>query len=171
MLLFFLAGALKYRSVWGPVGGGVWGPKMLKNHWFFNVFGDFEGSRSEVVFGGSWEASWGLSGGLSGPFWEPLGPLLGASWAILAAFWAVLRTSWAVLGASGAVLGASWAVLEPLGPSLGCQKPPRCFQDTPRRLGDPPGTPPGHPKPEMFLTFLHNFIHSQGIRPEMGSKM
>ena len=74
---------------------------MLKHHWVFSDFGDFEGSGSEVVFGGSWEASWGLSGGLSGPFWEPLGLLLGASWAILAAFWAVLRIFWAVFGPVG----------------------------------------------------------------------
>ena len=122
MLLFFLAGVLKNRSVWGPVGGGVWGPKMLKNHWFFNDFGDFEGLCSKVVLGGPWEASWGLFGGVSGPFWEPLGLLLGVSWAALGASWAVLRTFWAVLGASWAVLGASWAVLEPLGQSLGRQE-------------------------------------------------
>ena len=166
MLLFFLAGGLKYRSVWGPVGGGVWGPKMLKNHLCFNDFGDFEGSRSEVVLGGSWGASWGLSG-VSGPFWEPLGRLLGASWAVLGAFWAVLRTSWAVVGASWAVLGASRTVLEPLGPSLGRQKPPRGLQDTPRRLRDPPRTP----KLNIFLACLHMFIHFQGFRPEMGCKM
>ena len=104
-------------------------------------FGDLEGSRSEVVLGGSWEASWGLSGGISGPSWETLGPLLGAVWAIFGAFWAVLRTSGAVLGASWAVLGASWAVLEPLGLSLGRQEAPRGLQDTPRRFRDGPGTP------------------------------
>ena len=47
---------------------------MLKNHWFFNDFGDFEGSRSEVVLGGSW-------GGLLGALGGGLGAVLGASWA------------------------------------------------------------------------------------------
>ena len=98
----------------------------------------------------------GSRGGVSGPFWEPLGRLLGASWAVLGAFWAVLRTSWAVVGASWAVLGASRTVLEPLGPSLGCQKPPRGLQDTPRRLRDPPRTPSIRYVPGVFA-HLHTF--------------
>ena len=130
---------------------------MLKNHWFFNVFGDFEGSRSEVVFGGSWEASWGVLGGA-------VGAVLGASWAPLGRFlgylvflWTMLRTFCVVLGGFWAVLGASWVVLDLLGPFLGrhgapsrldvprgpfwgrhdalsCLDAPRGFQDTPRRF-------------------------------------
>ena len=149
----FLSG--RYAERWvGLVAGGGWhlGSEIVEKPWCsLKDFDDyFEGSRSEVVLGGSWEASGGLSGEGSGPSWEPLGRLLGAFGAVLGALGAVLRTPWAVLGASWAVLGASWAVLEPLGPSLGRQEAPRGLQDTPRRLRDAPDTP-------KIINFLHVF--------------
>ena len=110
----------RFTGRWG-VGSGA--QKCYKNHLFFNDFGDFEGSRSEVVLGGSWGASWGLSGGLSGPFWEPLGPLLGVSWVILfffglccapsVLFWAAFGPSWALLGLSWIFWGRFWVVMAP----------------------------------------------------------
>ena len=108
-----------------------------------------------------------LGGGVSGPSPEPLGRLLGVSWAVLDAFWAVLGAFWAVLGASWAVLSASWAVLEPLGRFWAVKSP----QDASKTPQDASGTPPTPSKLEVFLTFLHMFMLSQKCRPEMGSKM
>ena len=58
----------------GAGGGSVSGSKNVEKQVVFNDFGDFEGSRSEVVLGGSWEASWGLSGGSRGRLGSLLGP-------------------------------------------------------------------------------------------------
>ena len=82
----------------------------------------FEASREPL--GGLLGASWGLlrpPGGLLGrkarffsflsPSWAPVGPVLGASWAILGGSWVVLGSSWAVVGASWEPLGLSWGGL------------------------------------------------------------
>ena len=84
--LFVLLGAS-----WGGLGASVGRPGALLG-------------RKAGFF-----SSWSLSG-------APLGPVSGASWAVLSGSWAVWGPSWAVWGPSWAVLGASrgasWAILE-----------------------------------------------------------
>ena len=159
---------LKHGSVYWPVGGGLWGRTWLKNNWFFKVFRDFEGSRSEVVLGGSWEASGGALGGgfgaVLGDSWAPLGCLLGCLgrvWDCLAHLSGCFGRFLGCLGRLLGCLGAYWAVL---GPSRGPKRPPR-------HLKTPPGRPRDLPNDRCFCMFLHMFIHSQGFRPEMGSNM
>ena len=93
-LLFVLLGAS-----WGVLGASVGRPGALLG-------------RKAGFF-----SSWSLSG-------APLGPVSGASWAVLSGSWAVWGPSWAVWGPSWAVLGASWGALGPSwsshGSFLGC---------------------------------------------------
>ena len=72
-------------------------PKSLKNY-------------SKINLGGILAGSWGLSAAKTekdrgeSVFWDRLGPVLAASWAVLAA-------SWGRLGGLGGLLGPSWARL------------------------------------------------------------
>ena len=122
---------------------------------------------------GPWRASWGHLGGhrskegvplcwslplghqnrLLGPSWDPLGALLGHSWALLGHSWALWGRSWGALGCSWAALGSllgaswrswviswgSWALLGRLGALLGHSwgTPGTLFEHS----GDSPATP------------------------------